>query len=86
MVAPFQEIADPDLILFADVDGKTVGWFPGVPNLNEVFIQINGLRYPWNYLQLLTKMRQTPKSITVKSVLVLPEYQKKGVAVMLFVV
>ncbi len=84
MVAPFQEIADPDLILFADVDGKTVGWFPGVPNLNEVFIEVNGLRYPWNYIQLLLKMRQTPKSLTVKSVLVLPEYQKKGVAVMLF--
>lgn len=84
MVAPFKAIADPDLILFADVDGETVGWFPGVPNLNEIFIQVNGLRYPWNYLQLLWKMKKTPKSLTVKSVLVLPEYQKTGVAVLLF--
>jgi GNAT superfamily N-acetyltransferase len=84
MVEPFRAIADPDLILFAEVDGKTVGWFPGVPNLNEIFIKVNGLRYPWNYLQLLLGMRTRPKSLAIKSVLVLPEYQKKGAAVLLF--
>ncbi len=35
---PFKTIADPNLILFAVVDGKTVGFLPGVPNLNEIFI------------------------------------------------
>jgi GNAT superfamily N-acetyltransferase len=84
MVEPFRAIADPDLVLFAEVDGQAVGWFPGVPNLNEVFIHTNGLRDPWNYLQLLLHMRKTPKSLTIKSVLVLPEYQKKGAAVLLF--
>jgi GNAT superfamily N-acetyltransferase len=84
MVEPFRQIADPELILFAEVDGKTVGWFPGVPNLNEVFIKVNGLRYPWDYLRLLLEMRKQPKSLTVKSVLVLPEYQKRGAAVLLF--
>lgn len=84
MVEPFKVIADPELVLFAEVDGQTVGWFPGVPNLNEVFMHVNGLRYPWNYLQLLAGMRKTPKSLTIKSVLVLPEYHKKGAAVLLF--
>jgi GNAT superfamily N-acetyltransferase len=84
MVEPFRMIADPELVLFAEVDGKTVGWFPGVPNLNETFIRVNGLRYPWNYLQLLLGMQKKPKSLAIKSVLVLPEYQKKGAAIMLF--
>lgn len=84
MVEPFRRIADPELILFAEVDGQTVGWFPGVPNLNEVFIKVNGLRYPWNYLQLLAGMRKQTKSLAIKSVLVLPEYQKQGAAVLLF--
>ncbi|MEJ2448446.1 MAG: hypothetical protein P8Y37_10990 [Anaerolineales bacterium] len=44
MLAPFKQIADPELILFADVDGKTVGFLPGIPNLNEIFIDVNGLR------------------------------------------
>jgi GNAT superfamily N-acetyltransferase len=84
IVEPFKVIADPELILFAEVEGKTVGWFPGIPNLNEVFIHVNGLRYPWDYLRLLLGMRKRPKSLTIKSVLVLPEYQKRGAAVLLF--
>jgi GNAT superfamily N-acetyltransferase len=84
MVEPFKQIADPELVLFAEVDGEAVGWFPGVPNLNEVFIHVNGLRYPWNYLQLLWYMRRPVKSLTIKSVLVQPEWQKRGVAVLMF--
>ena len=85
LVKPFQQIADPELILFADVDGETVGFFPGLPNLNEIFIHVNGLRYPWNYLQLLWRMRwQRIKGLTIKSVLVLPEYWNTGVSILLF--
>jgi GNAT superfamily N-acetyltransferase len=84
MLAPFRQLADPELILFADIGEQTVGWFPGIPNLNEAFVHVNGLRYPWNYAQLFWYMRKPVISLTVKSVLVLPEYQKRGVAVLLF--
>ncbi len=57
---------------------------PGLPNYNEAFHKVNGLRYPWNYLQLWLGMRGTFESATVKSVLVLPEYWGySGVAVLL---
>jgi GNAT superfamily N-acetyltransferase len=84
MILPVLDIIDPDLILFADVDGKTVGWFPGVPNMNEVLIHINGLRHPWDYLRLLRYARLKPKSLAIKSVAVLPEYWDTGVGVLLF--
>ncbi|MCJ7718158.1 MAG: GNAT family N-acetyltransferase, partial [Anaerolineales bacterium] len=81
---PFKTIADPNLILFAVVEGETVGFLPGLPNLNEIFIDVNGLRYPWNYLKLLWLMkRRDPIWITAKSVLVLPEYWNRGVVVLL---
>ncbi len=80
----FRQIVDPDLVLFADVDGKTVGWFPGIPNINEALIHANGLRYTWNYLGLLPHLRRQPKCLAIKSVLVLPEYWDTGVAVLLF--
>ena len=80
---PFRELADPDLILFAEVDGKSVGFFPGLPNFNEALIHANGLRYPWNYARLWWEMRKPLKSLSVKSVLVLPEYWNTGVAVLL---
>ena len=80
----FRQIVDPELVLFAEVDGETVGWFPGIPNINETLIHANGLRYPWDYVRLLAHMRRQPKCLAIKSVLVLPEYWDTGVAVLLF--
>ena len=83
MLLPFKNLADRELILFADVAGKTVGFFPGLPNFNEALIHANGLRYPWNYINLWWNMRKQPDCLAVKSVLVLPEYWNTGVAVLL---
>lgn len=84
MLEPFKRIADPELILFADVDGETVGFLPGVPNLNETLIHVNGLRYPWDYLRLPLALRShPPRGMTIKSVLVLQEYWNTGVTVLL---
>jgi len=85
LLEPFRQIADPELILFAETaEGEAVGWLPGIPDMNEVLIGVNGLRYPWNYAQLLLRMRRRPRSLAVKSVLVPPEYWDTGVAVLLF--
>ena len=83
-LAPFRQIADPELILFAEIDGQTVGWFPGLPNLNEAFIHANGLRYPWNYLTLAWYMRRRSQCLTVKSILVPPEYWGAGIPILFF--
>jgi GNAT superfamily N-acetyltransferase len=84
MLRPFRDIVDPELVLFAEIDGETVGWFPGIPNLNEAFIHANGLRYPWDYARLWYHMRSQPECLAIKSVLVPPEYWGRGVAVVLF--
>ena len=84
MLEPFRAIADPELVLFAEVDGEVVGWLPAVPNLNEAFVHVNGLRYPWNYAQLWWRMRRPFHSLTIKSVLVHPDYWGTGVPVLLF--
>jgi GNAT superfamily N-acetyltransferase len=52
MLEPFRAIVDPELILFAEVNGEVVGWFPGIANLNQVLQRANGLRYPWDYVRL----------------------------------
>jgi GNAT superfamily N-acetyltransferase len=84
MLEPFKSIADPSFILFADVDGETVGFLPGLPNLNEILIDVNGLRYPWDALKLLWLMKfRVPRSMTVKSILVLPEHWNTGVTIQL---
>ena len=83
-LAPFRKLADPELILFAEVEGKPVGWFPGIPNLNEALIHANGLQNPLDYIRLWWHMRRQPECLAIKSVLVLPEYWQTGVAVLLF--
>jgi GNAT superfamily N-acetyltransferase len=84
LLKPFRSIVDPDLVLFAEVKGEAVGWFPGIPNLNEAFIHANGLRYPWDYIKLWWHMRRRPECLAVKSVLVAPQYWNSGVSVLLF--
>jgi GNAT superfamily N-acetyltransferase len=80
----FRTIADPDLVLFAEVNGEPVGWLAGIPNLNEVFIQVNGLRRPWDYIKLWWHLRRQPECLCLKSVAVLPEYWNRGVPIALF--
>ena len=84
LLAPFRDLADPELILFADVDGRSVGFFPGIANWNEALIHVNGLRQPWDYFRLWRYSRRQPACLAIKSVLVLPEYWNTGVAVLLF--
>jgi hypothetical protein len=84
LVLPLKDLADPELVLFAEMDGKTVGWFPAIPNYNEVLIHLNGLRYPWDYLRALWYWNQKPKSVSIKSIVVPPEYWDTGVAIVLF--
>jgi GNAT superfamily N-acetyltransferase len=84
LVLPLKDLADPELVLFAEMDGKTVGWFPGIPNFNEVLIHLNGLRYPWDYLRALRYRSLKPQCLAIKSVVVPPEYWDTGVAVLLF--
>jgi len=71
---PFRKIADPELILFAEVNGETIGFLPGIPDLNAAFKHANGLRYPWNILPLFWYLRRQPACLTVKSILVLREH------------
>lgn len=84
MVLPLKDLADPELILFAEVDGRAVGWFPAIPNFNEILIHLDGLRYPWDYLKAMRYAKLKPKCLAIKSVAVLPEYWDTGVAVLLF--
>ena len=83
-VLPFKTIADPELILFAMDGDRAVGWLPGIPNLNEHFQRVNGLRYPWNYVQLAYLMRKPTKGLAIKSLLALPEYWDSGIFALMF--
>lgn len=83
MIKPLLGIADQNLILFAEHNGKTIGWLPAIPNMNELLGQINGLRYPWDYLKYFIAKTKKISSASIKSILVLPDYFKSGVSLLL---
>lgn len=84
LFAPFKKLADPDLILFVEDGGRTIGFFPGLPNFNEIVIHANGLRYPWDYVNLWLHSRKKPECLSIKSILTYPEYWGTGVPVLMF--
>ena len=84
MILPLLDLVDLELVLFAEVDGQPAGFFPGVPNFNELLIHLNGLRYPWDYLRALRYQKLQPKCLAIKSAVVPPEYWDTGVSILLF--
>lgn len=48
----------PDfLIQIAEVEGKPAAFMVGLPNLNEVLIELNGSLFPFGWLKLINKIR-----------------------------
>ncbi|MBM3152097.1 MAG: GNAT family N-acetyltransferase [Chloroflexi bacterium] len=84
IILPLLDLVDLDLVLFAEVDGKPAGFFPGVPNFNETLIHLNGLRYPWDALRALAYQKKKPKCLAIKSVVMAPEYWDTGLALLMF--
>jgi len=84
IILPLLDLVDLELVLFAEDNGKPAGFFPGVPNFNEILIHLNGLRRPWDYLSAFLHRNDRPKCLSVKSVVVAPEYRDTGLALLLF--
>ena len=84
IILPLIDLIDTELVLFAEVNGEPAGFFPGIPNFNELLIYLNGLRYPWEYLRYLRYKNIKPKCLAIKSIVVSPEYWDTGVAILLF--
>ncbi len=75
-----KKIADPELILIAEDNGRPVGFSMALPDINQVLIKLNGRLLPFGLLKLLwlTKVRRITDGIRVITMGFLPEYQKRG--------
>jgi GNAT superfamily N-acetyltransferase len=49
---------DPELILFAELDGEPLGMMVAIPNLNEIIQRIDGRLLPLGWFHLLTGRRR----------------------------
>lgn len=76
-------IVEESIVLFAEVDGKTIAFALVMLDYNELIKDFNGKLFPFNWIKLFTQR----KKITWARVLtlgIIPEYQKRGIDALLY--
>lgn len=71
-------IIDPDIVFFAEVDGKPVGFSLAVPDINQALIKLNGRLFPFGIFKLLYHSRKINR-LRVIIMGVIQEYRGKGI-------
>jgi len=83
MVKNLGQFADLELVLFAEHEGRVVGFAGAFPDFNQVFIKMNGRLFPFGFLKFLMGRR---KITGVRAMVfgVVPEYMHTGLAYLLY--
>jgi GNAT superfamily N-acetyltransferase len=79
-VKPF---IDPDMALFAEADGKAIGFCIAVPDVNQVLIHLNGRLLPFNWLRI-NRLIKNINAVSFKLMGVLEAYRKRGIEALLY--
>lgn len=77
MAKDMKPLAEPSLVIFGEIKGETVGAALVMLDYNEIFRNMNGRLFPFNFIKLFTQK----KKITWARILtlgIIPEFQKKG--------
>jgi hypothetical protein len=83
MVKQLVDFADVDIVLFAEHEGRPVGFAFALPNYNEVLARMNGRILPWGWWHFL-RGRSRIRSARALVFGVLREYFHTGVSYLLY--
>ena len=82
-VAKLKKLADLNLVLLAEVEGRPVGFAFGLPNYNEVLRKMNGRLFPLGWLVFLLN-RKRIKGMRALVFGIVRDYQHTGLAYLLY--
>lgn len=82
MVKSLKSIADPDLVILAEDQGRTVGFGFGLPNYNEILAKLDGRLLPFGIFKFLLG-RKKIRSMRMLVFGILKEYRASGVSYLL---
>jgi hypothetical protein len=82
MVKSLKSIADPDLVILAEDQGRTVGFGFGLPNYNEILAKLDGRLLPFGIFKFLLG-RKKIRSMRMLVFGILKEYRATGVSYLL---
>ena len=84
MAAELKTIIEPKLALLAeDSRGEPIGFVLGLPDFNRILIRLNGRLFPFGILKALWYRREL-RFMRVPLLGVVPEYQGKGIDLLLY--
>lgn len=75
--AAFRPILVPDLLLFAEKDGRAVAFALTLPDINEALRRIRGRLWPWSVVTLL-RAKSRIRTARVLTLGVLPAFRRTG--------
>jgi GNAT superfamily N-acetyltransferase len=74
----FRPILDPGMAMIAEIDGKAVGFALALPDINQAFQHVNGRLGLLGLIKLWWYSRKLSR-VSFKILMVLPEFQNRGV-------
>ncbi len=84
-VKKLKDIVWPDFVVFAEVEGKAIGFNLVVPDVNQALIKMDGELFSWRDPFALFKFLTCKFDDTREMAMgVLPEYRKKGLEAVLY--
>lgn len=83
LAADLKQIADPDLVLIAEVDGKPAGFALALPDINQCLIHNRSGRLLPGLWHLLTK-RKAIDTVRIIVLGLLPQYRRTGIDAVLY--
>ncbi len=86
-VKKLKDIVWPDFVVFAEVDGKAVGFNLVVPDINQVLIKMDGELFSWKTpFALITFLTNIGKINDTREMAmgIHPDYRKKGLEAVLY--
>jgi GNAT superfamily N-acetyltransferase len=83
MTKMLKQFADPSLVIFAEDQGKPIGFAFGLPNYNEVIIKMNGRLFPLGIIKFMLN-RKKIKGMRGVVFGVLKEYRHTGLSYLLY--
>ncbi len=83
MVKKLKQILDPELVIFAEREGKPAGFALGLPNYNEILRDLDGRLFPFGFVKLLLN-RSKIKGMRAAVFGLMPEYRHTGLSYLLY--
>lgn len=77
MAKEMKPLAEPSLVLFGEIDGNLVGAALVMMDYNQIFKNMNGKLFPFNFIKLFTD-KKNMNWLRILTLGIIPEYQKRG--------